>query len=411
MHQSPVSTDDRRAVWIQTIAWAVVVVIAAAVLAGFDYRTRDPDSALHADIVSDLARKPIEGWLAPEWGGHWNRQGWYREHPPGLFLLSMPLVWLGCPAPQAPFVVNAVFQILCLLLLQRLARVFATNTEARAVGWLLQLMPIAFVFRIRANHEQLVLFFYLAALLTTEKARTRPSWFGATAFATVGAVLVKGVFAAIVPLSCSLWLLWRPAATPSLRRVTWAGIGLVVAVAAGSAAWYEYAYRAITSESFFGFYATQQLGLAAHQRADTAILMVAQKLGNLGWYVGRVLWFAFPWGLILLPLLVPRVRRAWNWNAAMTRELGLLLALAAMYVGVLSLSDRRADRYAFPAYYIVGLLGAVVSMRSVPHAGRIARALERVYPFEHVMVWAITFVLALAPLWNRIPKFKLINNY
>lgn len=407
----PHGRGGRRELWFQALAWMAVIAASAAVLAGVDYRTHDPDSALHVAIVSDLAGQPLEKWLAPDWGGHWDRQGLFREHPPGVFLLSWPLVATGFPAAQAPLVVNAVFQVLCLLLLQRMARVLGTAAEARAVGWLLQLLPIAFVFRIRANHEHLLLCFYLAALAATEKGRVRPVYFGAAALAAVGALMVKGVFAAIVPASCALWLLWRPARTPGLRLAAWSGLALTALLTVAAAGGYEQAYRHITGESFFRPYLTQQLGLAAEQHGSTAPLIVLQKFRNLGWYAGRVLWYAFPWSLACLWLVISRARAGGRWSNVATREALLLAGLAGLYVAALSLSDRRADRYAFPAYYVVGVLGAVAAMRHSPYVGRLSGALARWRPFEQVLVWAVTFALALAPLWDAFPKFKLINNY
>jgi hypothetical protein len=403
--------SDTRAVWLQALAWAAALAIAWAVLAGVDFRTKDPDSALHVGIVMDLAGKPARDWLAPEWGGRWDREGRYREHPPGLFILSMPLVAIGYPAAQAPLAVNALFQILSLLFLQQIARVFVPRADARAVGWLLQLLPIAFVFRVRANHEQLVLCFYLVALVAVEKSRTRPAWIAVAALAAVATLSVKGFFVALLLVSCAFWLIARPAPTPRARLIAWGGIAAMIVVTLSAAAWFEASYVALTHESFVGPYLAQQMGLAAMQRGDALAAVIGQKVSNLAWYGGRILWFAFPWGLVGLALLIPSVRRAWRWNAATTRETTLLVGLALLYVAVLSLSDRRADRYAFPSYYMVGLAGSVAALRSAPALRRVSAAMARLYPFDQVVVWLVTFALALPDLWNTFPKFKLINNY
>jgi hypothetical protein len=84
---------------------------------------------------------------------------------------------------------------------------------------------------------------------------------------------------------------------------------------------------------------------------------------------------------------------------------------AVAVLAALSLSDRRADRYAFPAYYVIGILGAVTAIRHSPFVRRVSDALARFRPFEQVLVWAVTFALALAPIWDSFPKFKAINNY
>jgi 4-amino-4-deoxy-L-arabinose transferase-like glycosyltransferase len=289
--------------------------------------------------------------------------------------------------------------------------VLGTADEARAVGWLLQLLPIAFVFRIRANHEQLVLFFYLAALVAAERGRERPVWFGAVGLATVGVMLVKGVFAALVPVSCALWLLWRPARTHRLRLGTWAGLALSALLALGAAAGYEYVYRGITGEPFVRPYLTQQLVVAADRHRDAESLPGVQQVRNAGWYAGRVLWYAFPWSLVCLWLLLPRTWRPRRWNAAATRNQWLFLTLAGLSLAALSLAARRADRYAFPVYYIAAVAGAMAALQRLPFMRRLCEALARVRPLEIVLVWAVTFALALAPLWHLFPKFKLVDNY
>jgi hypothetical protein len=60
-----------------------------------------------------------------------------------------------------------------------------------------------------------------------------------------------------------------------------------------------------------------------------------------------------------------------------------------LYVGLFSLSDRRADRYVFPAYYAVGAAGAVAALRASSRLRRLAGGLDR--PWLPAAVWAAAF--------------------
>ena len=93
-----------------------------------------------------------------------------------------------------------------IVLVQLIAVQLVSRRDARALGWIVQLMPIAFVFRIRANQEYAVLAGILLALLATERSRARPAWAWLTALGFAWALLVKGVFGFVVPIACGVWL-------------------------------------------------------------------------------------------------------------------------------------------------------------------------------------------------------------
>ncbi len=61
----------------------------------------------------------------------------------------------------------------------------------------------------------------------------------------------------------------------------------------------------------------------------------------------------------------------------------------ALYVGLFSLSARRADRYIFPAYHAVGAAGAVAALRASSRLRRWATRLDR--PWVPAAVWAVAF--------------------
>ncbi len=82
-------------------------------------------------------------------------------------------------------------------------------------------MPIAFVFRVRANQEYAVLAGVLLALFATERSRARPVWAWLTALGFAWALLVKGVFGFLVPIACGVWLVaaeWSDRASAGAGR-------------------------------------------------------------------------------------------------------------------------------------------------------------------------------------------------
>ena len=164
------------------------------------FSSGDPDSALYAGIADRLAQEPVRRWIAPEWWGFWpeaQMTGLFREHPAGVFLMSAALTRVGVPAAQGAYVIGIGAGLASLLLMASLIRRVTTRDEARAALVLLQLMPVAFIFRIRANHEYPILVCLLLALLGLAWiGERRPWWMGALAVAAglAGGLLIKGVF-------------------------------------------------------------------------------------------------------------------------------------------------------------------------------------------------------------------------
>ena len=123
------------------------------VLVAIDYRSRDPDSALYARLSGELATRPASLWIAPEWNGAWDQQGLFREHPVGILLPSTLLVRAGVPGGQAAYIANMLYQAAVIALIPLVAGVLVSGVEARSLGWLLQLLPVSFAYRIRGNQE------------------------------------------------------------------------------------------------------------------------------------------------------------------------------------------------------------------------------------------------------------------
>ena len=402
-----------RAAVERTVAWVVVLSAAWVALAVRGYGSRDPDSRLYAEISAQMAQAPAAGWIAPDFPPGWFMTGAFREHPVGLFVPAALVAKLGYPAGQAAYAMNALYQAATLVLLPALAAALVAGSEARALGWVLQLLPIAFTYRIRANHEPAFLLCLVLALLGTERSRRNPRFAVLTAVGLVGLLLVKGVFAVFGPALCALWLLTAPPpASPGAlpARRAWLGLGLATAAMAVAAALYEVLYRQATGEPFWSFYLSRQLGVAAASGTGHAAV---QKSLNFVWYLGRVLWFSFPWSVVLLASAVTAwLARRPTARASERSDDRPLAAGAAFVAGTLllyvlafSLFDRRADRYVFPVYFAVGAAGAAAALRRSPRFAAFAARLDR--PWTPPAVFWLTFVAHVLAGPLGVPTVKI----
>jgi 4-amino-4-deoxy-L-arabinose transferase-like glycosyltransferase len=389
----------------EALAWTAALLLAAAVLAAIEYRARDPDSRLYAEIAADLAARPAAHWIAPSFPPGWYMKGLFREHPAGIHLLPALLGRLGYPPLQAAYLANALYQVLSLVLICRLAALLVSGVEARALGLVVQLLPIAFTFRVRANHEQAVLLCLLVAVYGAERSRRQPIFAAAMAAGLVGLLLVKGVFAVMGIVACALWIFVRREADGgSTGRAAFGLAGTAVLVVA-TAGLYELLYRAATGEPFWSVNLGRQLGVAAASRSEAPLL---EKPYNLVWYTARVLWFAFPWSLVLAAWLALRRWRSAIPCAGPSRDgLVFVVLLTALLVGAFSLSDRRADRYIFPVYFAVGSAGAVIALRTWPRLRAFAERLDRWHPWPTVLLWTSTFGLHFVGGLLGVPTVKI----
>jgi 4-amino-4-deoxy-L-arabinose transferase-like glycosyltransferase len=283
----------------QSVAWLAALAAAWLALAILGHRTRDPDSRLYAEMAARMAEAPAAGWIAPDFPPGWYMSGRFREHPVGLLVPAALLARIGYPPEQAAYALNALYQCATLVLVPLLAATLVSGFEARALAWLLQLLPIAFTYRVRANHEQALLLCLVLALVGTDWSRRHARFAVLTALGLVGMLLVKGIFAVFGPLLCALWLVAsrRDPERAAGAAWAWAGLGLAVAAMAVMALVYEWLYRIATGEPFWSFYVSRQLGVATAGGTESAVL---QKASNVLFYLGRIVWFAFPWSLALL---------------------------------------------------------------------------------------------------------------
>ena len=356
--------------------WLTALAIAASLLAASGYRTRDPDSRAYIAIATRLADVPVAQWIAPQWWGAWGGQGRFLEHPAGSFVLPALLTRAGYPAAQASFLVTLAAQVVTLLAMVALASRLLPQAHARALVWALLLIPIAFVFRVRANHEYLVLTGIVVSMYGVERARTSWPWTIVAAAGCLFALAVKGVFGLVAPVAGALWLAAR---RPNPARA-WVVLATVTALIPLAAWTYERAYVHVTGESFFEYYLGARMSLVAG--SGSGLPFPLDKIWNVAWYLGRVVWYAAPWSLAWLLLL-----RAEALDPRLRRFLAFAALAALASVLLVAARDLRADRYVFPAYFFATAGGVAVACARVARVGAVAERLDRTWPWGPAVLW------------------------
>jgi len=352
---------SRRDAWI----WAAALLIAATLLVLTGFSSDDPDSALYAGISSRLSEAPVSSWIAPQWWGFWDSSGLFREHPAGIFWLPALCERLGISAMQAAYVQGLAAGLGSLLLIGVLIARVTNTTDGRAALVWLQFMPVAFVFRIRANHEYPMLFCLVLALVAIDGVRRSWGWVAVLAAALTGALLIKGVFVLFILIALGLWILLNPArASGSMARPV-AGVVVSLVVMAVAALVYDRVYFAATGDTFWGPYWRRQLSPVT---ITTPFSAATSWLGHLVFYIGRLLWHPAPWSLALLFYAWRRrsqfiARRVF---APHVRGVTFVAAFVAIIIVLLTPSSRFAERYAFSATFAVAALGVVVACRLWP---------------------------------------------
>jgi hypothetical protein len=360
-------------------AWLIALVAAATLLAVTGYRTRDPDSRAYIAITTQLVQEPVDRWIAPQWWGAWAGQGRFLEHPAGTFVPPALLARAGYPVAQSLFVVTLVCQIVSVLVLVALASRFLPVTHARAIGWALLLLPIAFVFRVRANQEYLVLAGVVVSIYGLDRARASATWVVVAMMGCLFALSVKGVFALVAPIVGALWL-WMRRPTPV---TAWMALGVMTA-AIPVAAWaYESAYARVTGESFLDYYLGARMSLEAGVASPLPFPL--DKLWNVIWYTGRVAWYAGPWSLALLILVRPSARGRMSVSARRFSTFAMLAALATILL--VAARNMRADRYIFPAYFFAASGGLAAACALMPGMSALAERLDRLWPWGPAALW------------------------
>ena len=136
--------------------------------------------------------------------------------------------------------------------------------DSRLIVTLLLLLPIAFAYRIRANQEQPLLMFLLAALYGIERSRASLRWAVLSTAGLAGLFLVKGVFVVVAVAAAAVWLVVRQWVWPDrpIRLRPWLSLAIGVACLSAFYLAYDAAYTRVTGEQFFWWYFSRQFGVA-----------------------------------------------------------------------------------------------------------------------------------------------------
>ena len=386
------------------VFWAVAFVAAAALIVATHFSSSDPDSQLYASISGRLSEEPVSHWIAPEWWDFWpetHMTGLFREHPAGVFLAPVAISRLGIPGEQAAYIAGVGAGLLSLLLIAVLVGRLASVADGRASLILLQLMPVAFLFRVRANHEYPMLVALLVTLVSVEGARRSWWWIAGIALGLTIGLLVKGVFVVLVVLAAGLWILLNPTRLRGTAARTIVACVAGAAITAGVAALYDIAYVRATGETFWAAYWQRQLGPVT---IATPLDDASTLAGHVGFYLTRLLWFPAPWSLALVAGAWhlfkerPADRQPSPWmRLSPTARRGLIFSLgfAALSILLLSPSSRFAERYAFSAAYMIGAAGVVVAYRTWSGLSRVLDRLDARVPALPAVVWLLLMLLRI----------------
>jgi 4-amino-4-deoxy-L-arabinose transferase-like glycosyltransferase len=279
---------------------------------------------------------------------------------------------------------------MALLLMARLIALVATRDDGRAALVLLQFMPVAFIFRVRDNHEYPMLACLMLVLLGLEGLTTswRGLWLVVVGFSS--GLLIKGVFVVVVLLGAALWILVNPARGSRGRGIIAVGIALVTmgAVAVAYDAW----YLRETGQRFWSAYWQRQL---APMSMTSPVNRGLDFLSHLGFYGVRLLFHPAPWSLVLL-WAGRRVPTVSDDPARERRAFRFALLFTATSLIGLSLAGRFAERYIFSTTYVFGGAGAVAAYRVSPTVRTWLAHAERRIPALPAITWTALVVLRLA---------------
>lgn len=383
-------TKDRRS----ALALLAALTLAAQflIVSVFPYEYRDSDSSCYSAISQQLTHEPLLKWCAPQWWGHGGNQGFFLEHPPGIFWLPALLIRLGVKPWVAALCANFIYILLSLWFIFLLARRWGNSLWGWGAVFGIVLTPIFLQYLIRANQEHPLNLAVLAGIYGLDRSREskRGGWLFIGAL--ILAVFVKGVSVALLSLLAVLyWLV----VSRNRKTFVWIVVGHLVAL--GAAGLFELWYQAIAGQPFWSNYFSIQGARSLAGGFDPL-----RKAYNVAWYAARILWFAAPWTVFLIAEgVVSKKRRLDFWRDSFLR---FLLFGSMGIVVVFAFSDRKADRYIFPAYILIALAGLVVFLKARPKIMEFLRTQEQRLPWI-LSLMLVVFTLLRIFFHSRLYRF------
>lgn len=395
----------------ELLAWLCCFLIVSALLVSTGFTSQDADSGLYAGLADRLAHEPVSRWLAPEWWGFWpdaHMTGLFREHPAGVLLLPAAMSKIGIPPLQGAYVVGLGTGLASLLLMGGLIRRFASLESARIALVLLQLMPVAFIFRVRANHEYPMLVCLLLAVhgLVAASMGRLPLASMLLALGLAGGLVIKGVFVAKVLLAVAIWIAVDPLPSAGSRRrcavAALAGVAAMIAIAIA----YETGHRSATGLPFWSLYWERQLGPLTDVTAADAAISFGR---NLVFYLSRIMWHPAPWSFALL-LALWRFRGGstgtWRGLSDSQRRAAIFtVSFAIIAILLVAPVSRYAERYAFPSSHAIACAGVVAVGWVWPTIAANVTRLDRAIPMLPAILWLTLALLRLGG-GSLLPRFS-----
>ncbi len=387
------------------LLWTIAIFVAFSVIILSHYESSDPDSEFYTFLVRQLHERPWTDWLTPQWMGRQNLAliGYVQDHFVGHLIPALLLSAAGFPALQSLYALNIFYTAATLWMSCACANQFFSEKTSQSLLWSLQFLIIAFAYRIRANHEQLVLLTSLVGGYAGARMRKHLGWVSLVAVATCVCFLVKGVVffivigAAAIAFSTDFFAMSRARFLSGALLIFLALLSPVLLAVP-----YEIQYIAVNGESILKpYWAIQIWGRSVVVEASGGPSWLL-RLRNIGYYLGAGVWFSMPstivlgwwiyscrkwwrlksqkhclntkWTAIRLIRSIRSIRsiRWGEWLRAVrllfskpeTKGFVLFFTVSLSIIFIFSMSNRTGVRYVFPLYGFLGV-GCMLSLAIV----------------------------------------------
>lgn len=390
------------------LLWLLFFILGVTAIGLTKYRSHSFDSQFYGKLVTQLSTKPISGWLTPKWDAHYGhtKDEYIRDHLIGHLIPAVILSQLGIPGPVALHAIQLIYYILSLYLLTYLAGLYFGRRDSLAILWALQIIPMAFSYGIRANHERAVLFYMLIAVIGSVKMANHLKWCWITLIGIVAIFLIKGIF--FLPIMFFSLLVFAISLKNIFSKKAFYGLCFFassILVIIGVGYLYEHLFFQQTGLSFFEGYWSEQISDRIIKAEQSSSIIFA-KLHNLKYYIGRTLYYSFPWSILALiflwkkrSLISPYLKnlhpKKWIHLEDYHPLRGAMIFNLIVFGHVLmfSLSNRTASRYLYPAYLVLAAISIVYLVR---HSTKIQKFHEKVIELGvhkvAACIWFFTFV-------------------
>lgn len=357
--------------WLVFLAF----MLNAAAIVTMKYVPGDGDSRFYIFVARQIADSPLLLKISPQWNGHQGipKGHFIQDHLVGLPFTASLGATIGIDPGHTLMLINLGFLIGSSIFLYQLLRIFSCRRHSWAILCVMIFFPIAFLYRVRANHEPAVLFFSMMALWATALGvRSNILYLIGIPAALFGLCFVKGFMAAfLIPLSMSAlcFLLWQKQALNwRVIVVSWCGSILFALLISGMFCYfYEVWYRLATGKDFFSTYWQLQI-VSRSLGSDSGLTFPLDKIRNVIFYTGCLLWYTFPWSVFF----IVNITKSRSIRTLSTLQ-SLLLLTGMAWIATACISNRITMRYIFPSYFLCGAAFTSYIFDNVPFAKRIIR--------------------------------------